>query len=294
MRASASRRIFLLLDYAAFVLFTILIIVPFLNIIALSLSSSDAIRMARVSLWPVGFNVESYKVVLSDANYLVAFRNSVGITVVNTSLVITTALLAAYALSHKHFVGRRIFLSYYLVPLYFSGGLIPTYLTVTNLMHLGNTFLALILPVVTSPFLIVIFNNTIRQLPRDLFDAAEIDGAGDLTIIFRVVMPLMLPMVAAFIVYNAVNYWNDWTSCLYYIRDTWKYTLSYKLRELINNVSQEYDARNLVKTVVNVALVHPDNVRGAALLITILPIIIVYPVVQRYFIHGVIVGAIKG
>ncbi len=294
MRTSFSRKAFLAWDYGFLVLFTVMIIVPFANIIALSLSSSEAITMGKVSLWPVGLNVESYKVVLSNVSFLTAFRNSVFLTVVNTALVISTALLAAYALSHKDFVGRRAILTYYLIPLYFSGGLIPTYLLVTNILHLDNTFLALILPVVTSPFLIVIFTNTIRQLPRDLFDAAEIDGAGDITIIFRVVMPLMLPMVAAFIVYNAVNYWNDWANCLYYIRDPGKYTLSYKLRELINNVSQEYDARNLVKTVVNVGLVHPDNVRGAALLISILPIVVVYPFVQKYFIHGVIVGAVKG
>lgn len=290
--ASTSRKIFNVFNYTLFVLFCISILVPFLNAIAISLSSYQAVVKGNIGIWPEGFNIEAYKKLMSSPQFLRTIANTVMLTVVNTSLAILISLAAGYALAHKQMFGRGAVFVYILIPMYFSGGLIPSYLLV-NSLGLNNTFGALIFPSIVSIFYIIVFRNSIEQLPRELLESAEIDGAGETIILFRLILPLILPMAMAFVVFSAVGYWNEWFGVLVYIRDPHKWTLQFQLRDILVNASLA-DADTQRNVVQDAQLINPQNLKMAALMLTILPIIAIYPFVQKYFIHGQLVGAVKG
>jgi putative aldouronate transport system permease protein len=289
---SGSRKVFEVFNYTLFIIFCISILVPFLNAIAISLSSSQAVVKGAIGIWPVGFNLEAYKKLVSSFQFLRTIGNTVFLTSVNTFLVILISLAAAYALANKHIIGKRFFFVFILIPMYFSGGLIPTYLLINNL-GLNNTYGALILPAIVNIFYIIVFKNSIDQLPKELLESAEIDGASEPRILFKIILPLILPMVMAFVVFSAVAYWNEWFGVLLYIRDKHLWTLQFQLRDILINASLA-DAETQKAIVQNAPLINPENLKMAALMLTILPIIVIYPFVQKYFIHGQLVGAVKG
>jgi putative aldouronate transport system permease protein len=211
---------------------------------------------------------------------------------VNTTLVIFIALFAGYALQNKNFRRIKQFTLYILIPMYFSGGLVPTYMLVNSWLGWRDSYLALILSVVTSPFLIIIFRNNIANLPKEMSESAEIDGANDIIILLKVLLPLIIPTVMAFVIFNAVGYWNEWFNCMLYIQTPTKYTMQYKLRQIL--ATSTIDFNSLKGLAISIKdLVHPQNIKMAALLVTIIPIMLIYPFLQKYFIHGVIVGALK-
>jgi len=274
------------------VFFCISILVPFLNAVSISLSSYAEVTQGNIGIWPRGFNVDGYRKLIANDLFLRSFLNTVFITAVNTVLVIFIALCAGFALAHKRMVGRRVVFYYYLVTMFFNGGLIPTFLIV-NAVGITNTYWALILPSVCNVFYIIIFKNVIDQLPRDLLESAEIDGAGEFLTLLRIVLPLVLPMTAAFTVFSAVAYWNEWFNVLIYIRNEKLWTLQYHLRDiLVDTISVNKIAQDAM--IQGQERVHPENIKMAALMITVLPIVAVYPFVQKYFIHGQLVGAVKG
>lgn len=286
---SPSRIVFQFFNYTFFVLFCISILVPFINAIAISLSSYQGVLSGKVGLWPIDFQLDSYMKIAGNYTFLRSFVNTVILTVINTILSVTVSLCAAYALSHKMFVGRNVAFTYILITMFFSGGLIPTYLNVMNL-GLGNTYLALILPVLVSPFYIIVYKNVIDQLPKELMESAEIDGAGEFRLLFRIVLPLVLPMTMAFVIFSAVAHWNQWFNVLLYIKNKSMWTLQFQLREILNNARLEDEVLNPLGE----QIIHPENLKMAALMVTVLPIVVIYPFVQKYFIHGQFVGAVKG
>ncbi|GAA3403734.1 carbohydrate ABC transporter permease [Paenibacillus hodogayensis] len=289
---STSGRVFTIFNYFFFIMFCITILVPFINAIAISFSSYQAVSSGHIGLWPKGFNWEAYKTVAYNKQFLRTIVNTVFLTVVNTVLVITISMAAGYALSHKRLPGKAFIFIFILIPMYFSGGLIPTYLLVNNI-GLNNTYGALIFPAVVNVFYIIVFRNSIMQLPQELLESAEMDGASEPRILVHLIVPLVLPMVMAFVVFSAVAYWNEWFGVMVYIRDKSMWTLQYQLRDILVNAAlvDEETQKNLVNREM---LIHPDNLKMAALMLTILPIVAVYPFVQKYFIHGQLVGAVKG
>lgn len=288
---SPSRKVFEAVNYTLFTLFSITILFPFLNTIAISFSSFRAITLMEVTVWPKGFNTYSYQEIFKNSQFMRTFFNTVGLTIVNTSLVIFIALLASYAIASKYFVGKKILMTYLLITFYFSGGLIPTYLLVTKL-GLRDSYFAMILPQITSVYYIIIFRNIMARLPQSLLESAEIDGANHPTVLFKIVFPLVLPTVAAFMVFSAVQYWNEWFSCMIYIADRKKWTLQFQLRDILLSARLVDTGRPTL--IPDEERMHPENLKMAALMITIVPIIIVYPFLQKYFVHGVLVGAVKG
>ena len=292
-RRNPSRILFNICNYTFLVLISVSIIIPFLNCFALSLSSYEAIKAGEVSLWPVGFNLKAYREIFDEVYFMRNFCNTVFLTVVNTCALITISLLAGYALQSKYCKHQKLKTLFILIPMYFGGGLIPSYILINSWLNLRDNYLALMLPVVVSPFLIVIFRNNIANLPREMSESAELDGASDFTVLWRILLPLILPTVIAFIISNAVGYWNEWFNCMIYIQSPEKFTMQYKLRSILNTASlQTTQGKQLGVSVEQ--LVHPQNIKMASLLVTILPIMLIYPFLQRYFIHGVIVGALKG
>lgn len=289
---SKSRTVFEIFNYTFFTLFCISILVPFLNAIAISLSSKAAILRGGIGIWPVEFNLEAYKTLAFNRQFLHTVMNTVFLTFTNTFLVITISLAAGYALSSKYLIGKKIIFTYFIIPMYFGGGLIPTYLLINGL-HLNNTYFALILPSIVSVFYVIVFRNMIDQLPKELIESAEIDGAGQPTILFHVVIPLIIPTIAAFVVFSAVGYWNEWFGAMIYLRDRKMWTLQLQLRDILINsamISPEIE-KNFIN---QQTPIHPENLKMAALMLTILPIVVIYPFVQKYFMSGVLVGAVKG
>lgn len=290
--SSPSRKAFQIFNYSFFIIFGITILVPFLNAIAISLSSSAAVRSASIGLWPVDFQLDAYRMLMNSSTFIRSFFNTVFLTVINTALVIIVSLSTAYALSSKNMVMRKTVFYYIIFTMFFSGGLIPTYLLVYNL-GITNSYWALILPSIVSGFYVIVFKNVIDQLPGELLESAEMDGAGDFRMLIQIVLPLVLPMTMAFTIFSAVGYWNEWFGVLLYIRDSKFWTLQFQLRDILVTSSVSQDLNMDLREQFGIA-VHPENLKMAALMITVLPIVIIYPFVQKYFIHGQLVGAVKG
>lgn len=289
---STSRRIFEVFNILLFVLFSLSIIVPFLNAIAISLSSYDEVLNGKIGLWPRGFNLDAYYQLAYSKQFIRSFLNTVFLTAVNTALVIILSMAAGYVLAHKRLAGRSFLFMYLIVPMYFGGGLVPFYLLV-NTLGLNNTYWALILPSVINIFYIIVFRNQINQLPQELLESAEMDGAGEMRILLNIILPLVLPMAMAFVVFSAVAYWNEWFNVLIFIRDKSMWTLQFQLRDILSNARLIDEGTNQAM-IKNGFQIDPNNLKMAALMLTVLPILIVYPFVQKYFIHGQLVGAVKG
>jgi len=287
---SPSRIVFEVVNITLMVLFSISILIPFINVLAISVSDAKAVRQGLVGLWPVGFQLDAYKQLIGNYTFMRSMLNTVFLTVTNTTLVILFSISSAYALSSKNLIGKMPIFYYFIITMFFSGGLVPTFLLVNNI-GLYNTYGALIFPSVVSIFYIIVFKNVIDQLPKELMEAAEIDGAGDFKILFQLVLPLVLPMTMAFIIFSAVAYWNEWFSVLIYTRDQELWTLQYQLRDLLTTSELSKERMQFLPGQMEV---DPRNLKMAALMITVLPIVAIYPFVQKYFIHGQLVGAVKG
>lgn len=292
IKESASRKVFVVFNYIFFTLFSISILVPFLNCIAISFSSYGAVTSGEVGIWPVGWDLQAYKRLVVNIQLWRTFGNTIIITVVNTVLTIAIALMTAYALANKYLIGKGAFMVFFLIPYYFGGGLIPTYLVITQL-GLKNNFLVYILPSITSIYYIIVFRNIIAGLPKELMESAEIDGASQPRILFSIIIPLIIPTIAAFIVFSAVGNWNTWFSSMVYMDDRKDWLLQYQLREILMGSGMQ-NAEMESSLADREHQVHSDTTKMAALMITVLPIIIIYPFVQKYFVKGVLVGAVKG
>lgn len=288
-----SRTAFEILNYTGFVLFSLLIVIPFVHVLAISLSSGRAIAQNEVLFWPVEFYPQAYKTIVTSPVFLTSFVNTVFVSLAGTALTMAVGLCAGFALANRHFPFPRLAMAFVLIPMYFSGGLIPFYVMV-NKYGLNNSIFALILPYVVNIFYILVFRNVIRQMPEELMQSAEIDGASEPTILFRIVLPIILPTIMAFTIFTTVNFWNSWFSVLIFIRDQSKWMLQYMLRDLY--MSPQFTGTTAAGGMVadDPANLHPMNIMFAALICTVAPIIVIYPFLQRYFIHGIIVGAVKG
>jgi putative aldouronate transport system permease protein len=287
-----SRRIFAFFLYTFFTLFCLAVILPFLHVIALSLSTKQAYYQGKVLFWPVDWYTKPYAIILTSKVFLTSLRNTVLVVAVNTTLCIFFALCAGYALANKNFFGTKVAFIYILIPMYFGGGLIPFYLIV-NSYGLNNKLLALMFPYLVSIFYIIVFRNAITQLPKEIMESAEMDGASEFTTLFRIVVHLITPMIMAFTIFSAVDYWNMWFPVLIFIRDKWKWTLQYMLRDIYTNPGiGAGPLEGMIDDPQQQLL--PQNIIMASIICTIAPIILIYPFLQKYFIHGVIRGAVKG
>jgi putative aldouronate transport system permease protein len=283
------KRKFRIADYIiAFVILiaVFLCLVPFLYILSQSLSSNRAIISQSVTIYPIDFNIEAYKVVFTDAGMLYSLFYSVILTVVFVLLALFTTILAAYPLTKKRLQGRNFFLLMMLFTMYFSGGLIPDYLNVKNL-DLLNTPWALVLPGLMSVYYMIIMKSFFQSLPDSLEEAAHLDGCNDLQILLKIVLPLSKPALATMSLLYAVFRWNYFQDALFYITNERYYPIQLKLYNVIN-ISQDFVGENAVVNLPSEAL------KAAAIIFGTIPILLVYPWLQKYFVSGMMIGAVKG
>ena len=273
-------------------LFSLSCIVPFINVIAVSLSSKSAILRGDVSFWPVEFTTQAYEVLFNDASMIRSLFMTVGMTVVYTVIAMFLTILMAYPLTKKRLRGRNFFSFLALFTMYFSGGVVPHYV---NMLDLGlyNTIWSLILPAAISTYYMIILKSFFSSLPESLEEAATIDGANDFQILIRIYLPLSLASLATITLFYAVFRWNRFDDALYYIQDRNLYPLQLKLYNAIKN-TQQVDLTAMQEGSTAVANNISQSIESATIIFATLPILVVYPFVQRYFVSGVTIGAVKG
>lgn len=275
-----------------FLLFMIVIMLyPLWHVLMASLSDSNYLAAHSGALiWPLKFNIEAYRMVFKNPNIVSGYANTILIVVSGTLSSTFCTLLAAYVMSRKPFPGKKFFMIMMVVTMYFSGGLIPTYILNNNWLHLGNNRLVLVLPALVATYNMVILRTGLEAVPDSLEESARIDGANEFQILFRVVLPVALPALAVVLLYYAVSYWNSWFSAAIYLRDRAKYPLQVILREiLINNSTQSMTMGESGDT-----LAIAESIKYATIMVATVPILCIYPFVQKYFVKGAMVGAVKG
>ncbi|WP_233531185.1 carbohydrate ABC transporter permease [Paenibacillus alkalitolerans] len=262
-------------------------IVPFLYMIALSLSSNSAIISQKVTLWPVDFTIETYKTILSDIDMIYSLGYTIVLTILYTIISMFLTICAAYPLTKKRLRGRDFILTIMIITMYFSGGLIPDYILVKNL-HLINTMWSLILPGALSVFNLIILKTFFESLPESLEESAAIDGCNDLGTLVRIVLPLSLPSIATLSLFYAVGRWNGFQDALFYVTEKNLYPIQLKLYQIIT-ANQLLDGEGSIG-----AFIVPESLKAASVMFATVPILLVYPKLQKYFVDGVMMGAIKG
>lgn len=275
--------------YGVVILCILACLLPFLHVVALSFSSNRAVVSREVRLLPVEFTTAAYQRVFSDSTMTRSLRFTILITVIYTVLSMVLTIMAAYPLSKATLKGRGFFMGLILFTMYFSGGVIPDYLLVNNL-GLVNSMWALILPGVISAFnLIILRTYFANSIPPSLEESAALDGLNDIGILIRIVLPLSLPILATLSLFYAVSRWNGFMDAVFYINNPELYPLPLKIYNLIFN-NQRTDLQ-LVFT--DMAPVPDEALKSASIVFTTIPILLIYPWLQRYFVSGVMVGAVK-
>lgn len=290
-RISKGEAVFIVVNYIFLFLCVLITLLPFATIIAKSFSDSAAIESGKVFLWPVDFNTQAYKNLISDGQLLRSMKNTVIITVVGTFLNMVFTTIAAYALSKKRLLGGKTIMKLMTFTMIFSGGTIPTFIVVKSL-GLMNKYVALWLPGLITVYNLIVMKTFFEQMPESLEEAARIDGAGDILIFFRIVLPLSLATIATITLFYAVAWWNEYFNGMIYISSSAKMPLQVKLRQMIATVGEaqltETDGDSPDKKLAK------DAVQAAAMVISTIPMLCIYPFLQKYFVKGVMVGAVKG
>jgi len=263
---------------------------PFLHTVALSLSSNQAVISAKVSLIPVGFNLEAYKSVFSDNSMIKSLLFTVALTVGYTALSMLMTIFAAYPLTKERLKGKTVFLVLIIITMYFNGGMIPDYLLVKQL-RLLNTQWALVFPTMISAFNLIILKSFFTSsIPPSLEESAHLDGCTDFGILVKIVLPLSTPVLATLSLFYAVGRWNGFQDALFYITNPKLYPLQLKLYQIVyNSMSLEISGQEGVASATTA-----ETLKAASIMFATIPIIIVYPWLQRYFVNGVMIGAVKG
>jgi putative aldouronate transport system permease protein len=265
---------------------------PLWYVIVSSFSSSRAITSGEVSLWPVEFNVEGYLRLFDDGQLFVAMWNTIIVTLVGTLLNMALTTLAAYPLSRRRLMGRNMLLMFIIFTMLFVAGVIPNFILVKQL-GLMDTYWSLWLPALISTYNMFVMKTFMEGLPEEIEESAAIDGAGDWRILGQIILPLCKPIMAALSLFYAVGWWNSYFSVLLYITKSSKQTLTLKLYQMIQQVNQSLLNASGSEGVDQVMLT-PEGIKAAAIVITVTPILIVYPFLQKHFVKGVLIGSVKG
>ncbi|MFD0715480.1 carbohydrate ABC transporter permease [Paenibacillus sp. GCM10027626] len=292
-RKSAGERIFDICNVVFLSVFAFTALYPFINIIVVSFSTPAAANQYGLKLWPQETTLEAYKIVFSNKLIWTGYYNTIFRAVVGTALNVLFSVLCAYPLSKKYLPNRNFYTSIIVFTMFFSGGLIPNYLLIKELGLLDNRF-ALILPGLIAGFTMIIVRNFFMALPEEIEESAKLDGATDIRILFSIVLPVSMPIIATISLWYAVAHWNAWFDSLLYISSPEKTVLGNVLRKIIIEGSpqfQQYDTYDPSKAT---TLVTPDIIRAATIMVATTPILLVYPFIQKYFVKGVMIGSLKG
>ncbi|MFB7933226.1 carbohydrate ABC transporter permease [Streptomyces sp. NPDC056039] len=289
VKPSRSYRVFQGVNGVVLTLVVLVTLYPFTNILARSFSGERQIRAGEVTLLPKGFNLTTYKIVFQDEMFWRNYGNTVLYTVVATAVAMVLTTCYAYVLSKKNLKGRGVLVGVAVFTMFFTGGLIPNYILVTSL-GLKNSVWAIALPNAISVFNLLVMKAFFENLPTELEEAAQIDGLSTYGTLFRIVLPLSKAVVATMVLFYSVSFWNSWFSAFLYMDRTDLMPVTVYLRNLIQGATGGGNAGAGTEQLSQVAA----NIQSVTIVLTALPILCLYPFVQRYFVSGVMLGAVKG
>ena len=277
---------FTVLNYALFVLIGIIMVYPFWYVVMYSFSDPSRSDLSSLYLWPEGFTLSAYEYAFSKKILFTGFFNSVFITVVGTAVNMILSVMLAYPLSREKLPGKRFFSAFVVFPMLFSGGMIPTYLVIKQYGLLDSLW-SLIGYMAVNVYNLLILTKFFKSIPESLIEAAKIDGCGDVMTLIQIVLPLSKASLATIALFYAVQHWNEFLYSTIYINTDSKWPLQVVLRNIIDMVANDLDRSGAIS-------MNPKNFKMATIVITVIPIICVYPFLQKYFTKGVMMGSVKG
>ena len=284
------------MNNALMILLSLCFIYPVVMTLGQSFSDAKAMVGKTVFLFPVGFSLDSYKQLLSDISILRYYWNTIVYAGLGTFLTLTLTGMLAYPLTARDFKGKRVISVMLLITMFFGGGMIPTYLVYKDMYHLTNTLWGMILPGAVSAWNVNIFKNFFNSIPVELREAAQIDGAGHFRVLFQIVMPLSKPLLATIGLFTIVGHWNSYFDSMMYTADASLQTIQLYLKKVITDPSVAAGMGATAARVVPdaAAKITAQSVKLAAMAVTALPVVAVYPFLQKYFVKGMTIGAVKG
>ncbi len=290
MKKSKSRKVFDILNYFFMGVLLITIIYPFLNQIAISFSSTEALVLGNVTWYPKEFALSSYKELMGQKIFWVNYRNTVIYTFSGTAIALSLTTMCAYALSKENLWGRGVILKLIVFTMFFSGGLVPGFVLIRELGLLDNP-LSVLLPGAILPYHVLIMKTYFASLPPELEDAGKIDGLGQFGYFTKVVLPLSKPIIATMILFIAVIYWNDWFGALLFLNRPEQQPVSLYLRNVLMGAFSTAQQGNVDAQSTKIV---PESLQAASMLLVTIPVLTIYPFIQKHFVKGVMIGSIKG
>lgn len=274
-----------------FAALALLTLYPFYNVIILSFSNTESVAKHIPYLLPFALDLTGYKTIIQDSDFINSLLVSLFVTIAGTAVNMVLSVIAAYVLSRKYLDGRNMIMSVIVFTMLFGGGLVPTYMVIKD-MGLINKVWAMILPTAINTYYLIIMKNYFLGLPDGLFEAAKLDGAGEWTMLWKVAFPLSKPIMATFTLFYAVDRWNEWYNALLYINKKALSPLQIYLRDILTSLNSQLSTQ-AQQMMGSTQKVSTSAVQMATIVITALPIMLVYPYLQKYFVNGVMVGGIK-
>lgn len=292
---STGRKVFNVFNITLLAVLSLTCVLPFVHLLALSFSSSTAVQAGEVAFWPVGFNTASYTMALKGGRFLRALMISVERVALGTFINLVMMVITAYPLSKtkKEVAGRNIYMVFYVITMLIGGGLIPTYLVITSL-GLKDTMWALVLPGALPVSNMVVLMNFMRGLPIEMEEAAAIDGASPIQILVKILLPVLKPALATVGLFCIVGHWNDWFGGMIYMNSPENYPLQTYLQSMLKNFTEEMKKNQGQDMGELWQMVNARTGRSAQLFLGALPVMIVYPFLQKYFTKGLVLGSVKG
>jgi putative aldouronate transport system permease protein len=290
-KESTSRKLFIIFNYIFGITVAIVCILPMIHIFAISLSSDYAVNAGLVNFIPVGFTLAAYKYILNEPKFFTSMGVSVLRVVIGVSVGMFLSVLAAYPLSKtkRQFAARQYYVWFFMVTMMISGGMIPTYLVVSKL-GLIDSIWSLILPGAVNVFNVILLQNYMKSLPEEIMESAFVDGAGQWVTLWKIILPLCKPVLATLFLFIAVAHWNEWFNGLIYMNRPENYPLQSYLQTIVVEIDTDF-LTSIDDTMLNVT---QKSNKSAQIFLAMLPILCVYPFVQKYFTKGIIMGSVKG
>jgi putative aldouronate transport system permease protein len=282
------------INFILICLFTLIILYPLVFVLSASFSDARLIYQNPIVLWPKGFTLEGYKTVFENSDIWNGYKNTFVYTILGTFVNILMTVLGAYPLSRKDFYGRNLFTFFFVFTMFFNGGLIPTYLVIQSLGMI-NTVWVMVIPMAISVYNLIIMRTYFQtRIPEELQESAKIDGCSNIRLLIKIVLPLSTPIIAVMVLFYAVGHWNSYFHALIYLSDRTRYPLQLVLREIL--------LRSEMESMLNIAtdeayaerMMSRESIKYAVVAVASIPMLILYPFLQKFFKEGIMVGALKG
>jgi len=290
IKKSVGSHIFDFCNHTFLILLALSIVFPFLTLLAQSLSAPGYASISGLSIIPKKFTLNNYSHVITNSYIWIGYYNTIFRTVFGTAATLVMSSVTAYCLSKKYFPNRTFWTFFVICTMFFGGGLIPTYLWMSTIGMVDNR-LALILPSLISTYNMIIIRNYFMSLPGEIEESGKIDGASNIRILFTLIIPISKPILATVALWTIVGHWNAWFDCLVYMRDVNKFVLQIVLRRIVLEGTQQM--MDKVQAQMDYQA-NPDAIKAATIFFTTLPILCIYPFMQKYFVKGIMIGSLKG